>query len=194
MAAQERIALLRMIAEQTERLSQIADEFLLASRLEAGELPVSSVHVDVVELAQESIKAMQNRTPEGTTFELRSHEDVPPARADPEKLRQVFINLLDNAIKYSPNGGLVTISVTAHERRVQVDVRDRGLGIPRSEQQRVFEKFYRVDPNLVHGVRGTGLGLYISRELVKRMDGGIGLVSQEGEGSTFFVDLPRADS
>jgi PAS domain S-box-containing protein len=190
---EERVALLEMIAAQTQRLSQIADEFLLASRLEAGELPVSNVQVDVVELAQESIKAMQNRVRDETTFELRSHEDVPPARADPEKLGQVLVNLLDNAIKYSPNGGLVTVSVTVHERRVQVAVRDRGLGIPRSEQQRVFEKFYRVDPNLVHGVRGTGLGLYISRELVKRMDGQIGLVSEEGEGSTFFVELPRAD-
>ncbi len=193
MPPEERVALLRMIVDQTERLSQIADEFLLASRLEAGELPVSSVHVDLVELAQESIKAMQARTPEGTTFELRSHEDVPPARADPEKLGQVLVNLLDNAIKYSPNGGLVSISVTAQERRVQLAVRDPGLGIPRSEQERVFEKFYRVDPNLVHGVRGTGLGLYISRELVRRMDGQIRLVSEEGSGSTFFVELPRAD-
>jgi signal transduction histidine kinase len=136
---------------------------------------------------------MQARAPEGTTFELRSHEDVPPAHADPEKLEQVLVNLLDNAIKYSPSGGLVTVSVTARDRRVQLAVRDPGLGIPRSEQERVFEKFYRVDPNLVHGVRGTGLGLYISRELVKRMDGQIGLVSEEGSGSTFFVELPRAD-
>ena len=193
MASDERVALLKMIADQTERLSQIADEFLLASRLEAGELPVSRVHVDLVELAQESIKAMRARAPEGTTFELRSHEDMPPADADPEKVGQVLVNLLDNAIKYSPNGGLVTVSVTAGDRRVQLAVRDPGLGIPRSEQERVFEKFYRVDPNLVHGVRGTGLGLYISRELVKRMHGQMGLVSEEGSGSTFFVELPRAD-
>jgi len=191
--SEERMTLLRMVAAQTQRLSQIADEFLLASRLESGELPVTSERVDVVELARESIEAMRSRLPSGTTFELRLENEVPPARADPEKLNQVLVNLLDNAIKYSPDGGPITVSVTSRERRVHLAVRDRGLGIPRSEQQRVFEKFYRVDPHLVHGAGGTGLGLYISRELVERMDGRIGLDSGEGDGSTFFVELPRAD-
>jgi PAS domain S-box-containing protein len=190
---QERVTLLKMIEDQTLRLSQLADEFLLASRLESGELPVTSERVDVVELVGEALDAMRSRLPDRTTFELRSNDALPPARGDPEKLRQVLFNLLDNAIKYSPDGGVVTVSVASRARRVHVAVRDHGLGIPRSEQQRVFEKFYRVDPHLVHGAGGTGLGLYISRELVERMDGRIGLVSEEGEGSMFFVELPQAD-
>jgi PAS domain S-box-containing protein len=190
---EERVTLLRMIVAQTQRLKRIADEFLLASRLESGELPIASQQVDVAALAREAVAAMGSRATEGIAIGLEPGVEVAPVRADPEKLQQVLVNLLDNAIKYSPGGGAVTVSVSADDRRVRLSVGDEGLGIPRSEQQRVFEKFYRVDPHLVHGGGGTGLGLYISRELVERMDGRIGLVSEEGRGSTFFVDLPRAD-
>lgn len=190
--AEGRVKLLEMIAAQTHRLGAITDRFLLASRLEAGDLPVTSEHVDVVELARESVETMQARVREGMTLELRVEADVPPARADSETLRQVLANLLDNAVKYSPEGGAVTVTVEPHDRRIRVSVHDCGLGIPRSEQSRVFEKFYRVDPHLVRAPGGTGLGLYISRELVERMEGHIGLDSSEGDGSTFYVDLPQA--
>ena len=189
----ERLTLLRMIVAQTQRLKRIADEFLLASRLESGELPIANQRVDVGELARDAMEAMSSRAVEGIVFVFEAPIQPAIVRADPEKLQQVVVNLLDNAIKYSPQGGAVTVSASVRDRRVRLAVRDRGLGIPRSEQERVFEKFYRVDPHLLLGGGGTGLGLYISRELVERMDGRIGLVSEEGRGSTFFVDLPQAD-
>jgi two-component system phosphate regulon sensor histidine kinase PhoR len=107
-------------------------------------------------------------------------------------LRQVLANLVDNAVKYSPAGGRVRVSLEPHESRVLFVVRDQGLGIPLREQARIFEKFYRLDPNLTRGVGGTGLGLYICRELVRRMGGRIWVASREDEGSTFFFELPAA--
>jgi signal transduction histidine kinase len=102
----------------------------------------------------------------------------------------VLANLVENAIKYSPDGGLVEVSVEALDDRVRFAVRDEGLGIPPSEHERIFTKFYRLDPDLTRGVGGTGLGLYICRELVRRMEGRIWVAARSTGGSTFFVDLP----
>ncbi len=106
---------------------------------------------------------------------------------------RVLINLVDNAVKYSPDGGRVTVTVEAVGSHVRFSIADEGLGIPLSEHRRVFEKFYRLDPNMNRGVGGTGLGLYICRELVRRMDGRIWVESGGlGRGSTFRVELPAA--
>src|SRR5207245_7956481 len=108
------------------------------------------------------------------------------------KLRQVLINLVDNAVKYSPDGGKIEIRVESENGRVRLAVQDRGLGIAQREQRRIFGKFYRVDPNQTHGIGGTGLGLYICRELVRRMAGRIWVESIPGRGSTFHVEVPLA--
>ena len=102
----------------------------------------------------------------------------------------MLVNLVENAVKYSPDGGRVSVSVTADDRHGRIVVRDEGLGIPPDEQARVFDKFFRLDPALTRGVGGSGLGLYISRELVERMRGRLTLVSEPGHGSTFTVELP----
>jgi signal transduction histidine kinase len=112
--------------------------------------------------------------------------------ADPGQLRQVLVNLVDNAIKYSPEGGLIALSVANGDAAIRFSVEDRGLGIPATEHRRIFEKFYRLDPDMTRGIGGTGLGLYICRELVRRMDGKIWVESKPGKGSTFFVELPAA--
>jgi signal transduction histidine kinase len=117
---------------------------------------------------------------------------VPPLRCDEDKLHQVLVNLVENAVKYSPDGGRVTVEVSANAEHGRIVVRDEGLGIPAGEQERIFEKFYRLDPSLARGVGGSGLGLYISRELVERMQGQLTVSSEAGRGSTFVVELPRA--
>ena len=104
----------------------------------------------------------------------------------------MLTNLVDNAIKYSPDGGPVEVTVTRRDHALRFSVRDEGLGIAQSEQRRIFDKFYRVDPNLTRGVGGTGLGLYICRELVRRMNGQIWVDSREREGSLFAFELPVA--
>ena len=105
----------------------------------------------------------------------------------------MLINLVDNGIKYSPDGGRVDVALEQLGARVRFTVTDEGLGVPQSEQRRVFEKFYRLDPHLTRGVGGTGLGLYICRELVRRMDGRIWVESEgPGRGSRFHLELPVA--
>ena len=104
----------------------------------------------------------------------------------------MLTNLVDNAVKYSPDGGKVLIAVTHAGNRIRFRIEDRGLGIPPAEQSRIFEKFFRLDPSMTRGVGGTGLGLYICRELVDRMQGRIAVASDGRSGSTFTVELPVA--
>ena len=100
-------------------------------------------------------------------------------------------NLIENAIKYSPDGGTVLVAVVPEGRHVRFSVRDSGLGIPAAEQRRIFEKFFRLDPDMTRGIGGTGLGLYICRELVRRVDGRIWVESDGRTGSTFHVEIPQ---
>ena len=187
-----RRTLLEIIATQAVRLSEITEEVLIASRLDRGELPVARERVDVGPLAAETIEHMRARVPDANRLALDLEPGLPPASADPDRLQQVLLNLLDNAVKYSPNGGQVVLTVSAPTNGIRIAVTDRGPGIPSSEQQRIFEKFYRLDTQLTRAGGGTGLGLYITRELVRRMGGTIGVESEPGRGSTFTVDLPRA--
>src|SRR5438552_17212712 len=110
---------------------------------------------------------------------------------DPPRLRQVIVNLVENAIKYSPGGGKIEVRVVDGPDRVRIDVQDEGLGIPPSEQARIFEKFYRLDAEMARGVGGSGLGLYISREIVTQLGGTLTVESAPGTGSTFTVRLPH---
>ena len=190
---EDRRRLLEIVATQAVRLSQITEDVLVASRLERDELRVAREQVDVGVLALETIEAMRSQLPEVTTIELAVEPKVEPAFGDRDRLQQVMVNLLDNAIKYSPDGGQVTVSVQSRPDAVRLSVADQGLGIPLAEQQRVFEKFYRLDTQLTRAGGGTGLGLYITRELVRRMGGTIGVRSEPGVGLTFTVDLEPAD-
>jgi signal transduction histidine kinase len=150
-------------------------------------------HVDVAEVAAEVIAGARMQAREGLALELASPPpSLPPVAADRDKLRQVLVNLVANAVKYSPAGGRIAVDVSADDGRVAIAVRDEGLGIAPSEQRLIFEKFYRADANMTRGVSGSGLGLYITRELVHRMGGTISVRSHPGRGSTFVVTLPAA--
>jgi PAS domain S-box-containing protein len=184
--------LLKVITDESARLAAIIEDLLLASHLDSGKLQLAIVECDVRRLTSEVVAAAETHLPENVTVAVGVDEEVPAVRADPSQLRQVIANLLDNAIKYSPDGGEVHVSVSASGGSVRLTVADRGLGIPAGEQRRIFEKFYRLDPNMTRGIGGTGLGLYISSELVRRFDGRIWVESREGEGSTFHVELPVA--
>jgi len=148
---------------------------------------------DAEKLARQVVNALRAHAPEEVELVLETEPALPPVAADPDKLRQVLSNLVDNAVKYSPQGGLVRIGIARAGTRIRFRVADQGLGIPRAEHERIFEKFYRLDPDLTRGVGGTGLGLYICRELVDRMEGRIWVVSDGRGGSTFSVELPSAE-
>jgi signal transduction histidine kinase len=110
---------------------------------------------------------------------------------DRARLRQVLANLLDNALKYSPEGGQIEVRVRTNAWNVTIEVEDEGLGIAPDAQARVFDKFFRADAQMLSGIGGSGLGLYISRELIEQMGGTIAAASELGAGSTFTIQLPR---
>jgi PAS domain S-box-containing protein len=185
--------LLDVIADESDRLAQIVNDVLLASHLDSGQLQLDIGTVDATTLTESVLGAARTHLPEAITLELDAPADLPPVAADEQQLRQVLVNLVDNAVKYSPDGGAVRVRLSEQARHVQWAVSDEGLGIPPGERRRVFEKFYRLDPNMTHGVGGTGLGLYICRELVGRLDGRIWVEGNSGKGSTFFVEIPIAE-
>jgi PAS domain S-box-containing protein len=183
-----------LIVEESDRLSRIVNEILLANQLDAGRLDLLTETFDPAELLERVAESARTRAPTRVPIVLDVPESVPPVAADRDKARQVLINLVENAVKYSPDGGEVELGVRPGSGTVHFFVRDQGLGIPSEEQTRIFDKFYRLDPDMTRGVGGTGLGLYICRELVERMGGQISVKSETGVGSTFTFDLPRAES
>jgi PAS domain S-box-containing protein len=191
-AAEQRDRFLEIIVSETERLTAIVSQILLAGQLEEGRVDVATTATDLSPLVESALDSARLRVPERIELRLDQNDVPAVALADGDKLRQVVVNLLDNAIKYSPDGGEVAVGLDGGHGRVRLTVRDHGLGIPPGEQERIFEKFYRLDPALTRGVGGSGLGLFISRELVSRMGGSLTVRSEPGEGAEFVVDLPAA--
>ena len=184
--------LLSLISEQSQRLSRMVEDILLASRIDSPALEVATEQVDVTSLAEEVIATARVHAAEALTLALVAPPSLPMARADRDKLRQILTNLVANAVKYSPTGGRIEVEPKARDEHLDIFVRDEGIGIAPADQRLIFEKFYRVDANMTHGVSGSGLGLYICRELLHRMGGRIAVESEPGAGSTFVVTLPLA--
>jgi PAS domain S-box-containing protein len=187
---ERRKQLLEMIGAQGTRLTQITEEVLLANRLDRGDLRIDSERVDLSRLVDRAVETMRQDVPESVSLTAATNGGV-EAVGDPDRIEQVLVNLIDNAVKYSPEGGEVVVRAVPSAVSVRVEVVDQGMGISPAEQEAVFEKFYRGDPQHLSVPGGTGLGLYICRELVQRMGGSIGVRSRPGEGSTFWFDLPR---
>jgi len=184
--------LLSVVADESDRLARIVNDILWASRVDSGSLQMSIERCNAEELTESVLAAARLHLPENVRLTLNAPTDLPHVAADPDKVRQVLTNLVDNAIKYSPDGGDVQIALDQAGHRVRISVCDEGLGVPAGERARIFEKFYRLDPNLTRGVGGTGLGLYICRELVRRMDGRIWVEPRHPRGSKFALELPVA--
>jgi signal transduction histidine kinase len=185
-------ALLGIVSDEAGRLARLLDDALSASRLDAERETFNVAPIDAVEVARAVVAAARQRLPQGMQMRLVARPGLPAVAADHDKLRQVLVNLTENAIKYSPDGGRVEVRVQRAGQAMRFSVRDQGIGIAPAEQAQIFERFHRLDPNMAQGIGGTGLGLYICRELVQRMGGQIWVTSREGEGSTFSFNLPLA--
>jgi signal transduction histidine kinase len=185
----DRAQFLEMIESEATRLATIVDQILLTGQLDAGAVEIEATECDPAEIAASVIDSAGTHLPEDMSLAL-DPDGAPQIVCDENKLRQVLVNLVDNAVKYSPGGGRVEIRLRGEPGRCLIEVADGGLGIPSDEQDRIFEKFYRLDPQQKHGIGGSGLGLYICRELVERMDGHLTVDSEPGRGSTFTVELP----
>lgn len=177
------------IIAQTDRLDRLVSDLLLTSQLGADRLDLRPTATD---LATEARAAVEALPPDGLPVRVAGHAVALPVLADRQRLGQVFANLLTNAIKYSPEGGEITVSLSREAGEARVAVRDRGVGISPEALPRLFDRFYRVAAT-AGGASGLGLGLYIARRIVEAHGGRLTVVSTLGAGSTFTVALPLAD-
>jgi PAS domain S-box-containing protein len=189
-AEEERRTFMGYIARESERLTTIVDTLLNVARLDNGDLRLSLEATDVGSLVGAVVAGIAAARPNGHRFVADLPDRDLRAQADPDKLRQVLDQLVSNAVKYSPQGGTVTISARRSMNTVEVVVADEGAGIAPSERQRIFSKFYKAGDGQGSG---TGLGLFIAHGLVEEMGGRMWVDSGEGEGSRFAFELPLAE-
>ena len=183
---------LRSIDEETVKLEKIVDNLLNLSQIESGRLRLDKHPTDVAQLTREVTRRLETQTTQHHFV-----HDLPPnplmAVVDARRVEQVLRNLLGNAIKYSPNGGAITIQGNEDENQLIFRVHDQGIGIPPKDLERVFERFYRVETETAQNVRGVGLGLAICQSIIGAHGGHIWVKSSPGEGSTFYFTLPIGD-
>jgi signal transduction histidine kinase len=173
---------------QINTIIRLVDELLDVSKIQAGRLEYLQERVDLDALLQEIVDTMQQTHP---SHRILLHGAVQTSLiGDRDRLGQVFTNLLSNAIKYSPNAQTVEMDLSASPETVTIRVRDHGLGIPREQRDKIFERFYRAADPQQRAIPGLGMGLYIVAEIVHRHGGTITVDSAVGKGSTFTVTLP----
>lgn len=186
----EREEFTRMVAEEAERLNRLVHNLLELTRLEAGKVTVKRVPQAIDEVIGVSLYRMERQL-DGRRIETNVPEDVPLAAFDPVLLEQVFINLLENAVKYTPAGTPIDINVRRENSYILVEVADRGPGVPSGEEERVFERLYRGEADR-RTAGGVGLGLTICRAIVTAHDGKIWLENRPGGGALFRFTLPAS--
>jgi two-component system, OmpR family, phosphate regulon sensor histidine kinase PhoR len=184
---------LEIIREHAVRLSQLTQKLLRLSRIEAGKLDLQFHPVRVEDFIEPCLQTARLRAREKQlAMDVDCPPDLPRVRGDRESLQEVVETLLDNALLYTPEGGRVGLRARAEEDRVVVTVTDTGMGIPQAEQERVFERFYRVDQARSRAPAGAGLGLAIARHVIEAHGGRIWVESAVGRGSEFHFSIPRA--
>jgi signal transduction histidine kinase len=180
---------LQVIEAESDRLSSIMNKLLLASRIAAGTPTLTREEVQLSSLAGKVVRRLQAMTTIHS-FQIEFEPDFPPVYADPTLMEEVLTNLIDNAIKYSPKGGKITISGRNIGKEVRVTVADEGIGIPKEDMGRIFERFQRTDRSVVKKVKGIGLGLYICKSIIEAHGGRLEVASKVGKGSQFTFILP----
>ena len=184
---------LTIIDEESDRLTELISNLLDMSRIEAGTLRVEPESTDLRPIVQDTVEQFQV-VAHHQRFGVHLPPAIPPVLADPRRTRQVLRNLVENAVKYSPEGGPIDISVQVEADHVQVSVADQGIGIEPQQLHHVFERFYQVDSASTRRVGGSGLGLSICKAIVEAHHGSIWVESQPGVGSVFHFTLPLASS
>jgi signal transduction histidine kinase len=181
----------RIINNESRRLTQLINNILDFSKIEAGRKEYEFVESDVAEVVEEVIRSYEYQIV-NSGFELNAYieHDLPPVLIDRDAISQAVLNLINNAVKYSDGVKEITVQVRSQDRSIAIEVADKGIGIPRSEQEKIFEKFYRVSTGLVHNTKGSGLGLALVKHIVEAHGGKIVVDSTPGKGSRFTLLIP----
>jgi len=180
------------IEAESRRLTGLINNILDFSRIESGQKTYRFVQGNVADVVGSTLKTFEIRLrPSGFQIRYEGPEHpLPPITLDPDAIAQAIHNLLDNAVKYSGDSREIIVRLAREADSILIAVRDHGIGIARSEQSRIFERFHRVSTGLVHNVKGSGLGLSIVAHVVQAHDGRITVDSEPGNGSTFTIRLP----
>lgn len=178
---------IKIIEDQSNRLIHLVENVLSVSKMNAGEdvlkkIDVNNVIKQIIPMFVEQYKTRN--------FKLNLSQDLPPSRLDEDKFQQIMTNLIDNAAKYSDSGKTVTIFTGLEGNSIVIKVKDEGVGIKKEDYGKVFKKFSRLENHLTSTTQGNGLGLYITKQLVEKMNGEVGFKSEEGLGTTFWIKVP----
>jgi signal transduction histidine kinase len=181
----------KIVESSTKRLAYLINDFLTVSRLKSGKFSIEKIETDLKVALKEEVVDLEHQF-ESKNVKLNVHIDghVPMMRADEQKLRQVMMNLMDNALHYTPSGGKVEVTMKMDGKQVCFEVKDNGIGVPKAEQAKLFSKMFRAGNAQKMRPDGTGLGLYLAKKVVLGHGGHIIFNSKEGEGSTFGFKLP----
>jgi signal transduction histidine kinase len=179
---------IKKAVQQVSKLTSLITDLLDVSKIETGKLPLVISEFDLKDLVREVIELMQYST-NSHSIDFTGSESEIIVRADRQRIEQVIINLISNAVKYSPNACEVKVFVSKKDCHGRVEVQDFGIGITAEQQSHIFSRFYRVE-EAVGQISGLGIGLYISKEVITRHNGQLNVRSEVGKGSTFYFDIP----
>jgi two-component system phosphate regulon sensor histidine kinase PhoR len=185
---------LEIMRDHANRLARLTDDLLKLARIEAGKLELEFSPVGVIEFIERCAEtALMKASRKQITLDIEIPPGLPPVRGDASLLRDVLQNLVDNAIQYTPSGGRICVSARVNSKEMVIEVADTGIGIPLVDQERIFERFYRVDAARSREAGGTGLGLSIAKHIIDAHDGRLWVESTVGEGSRFSFSIPLAN-
>src|ERR1700760_181067 len=180
-----------IIRKESERLTSLINNILDFSRIEAGKKEYSFRETDVADLVRSTLESYRFEIEQnGFEFEQKINTDLPPLQVDREAIARSLLNLVNNAVKYSATEKYLGVNLYGHDGGVNLEVVDHGIGIPTKEQDKIFDKFYRVCDPLVHNTKGSGLGLSLVRHIVQAHGGQVAVESEPGQGSKFIITLP----
>ncbi|MEA2008520.1 MAG: GAF domain-containing sensor histidine kinase [Chloroflexota bacterium] len=185
---------LGVIRKNVNRMADLIADLADISRIERGILKLDIEDVSIMQCLQDTLDSLRHKIEERNQTLVVKKSDIPPVEADPKRVMQVLTNLVSNAWKYTPDGGMITIVAIEQKDTVRIDIQDTGIGISPEDQTKLFSQFFRSDNQAVRDQNGWGLGLNVTKQLVEMLAGEIGFESQLGEGSTFWFTLPVAGS